>query len=308
MIAIGTRFAEIATGSFGTSVPENLIHIDINPNAIGANYPAKVGIAGDAGTVLRELLGALQARGPRSQTPSGLREQIARDKAAYRESWYRHDAAGIVNPARFFDSLRRAMPDDGLLAIDDGNHTFLTAELMPIHAPKSVILPTDFNCMGYAVPAAIGAKLAFPGRTVQAIVGDGAFMMTCMEILTAASNGLGVVYYVFNDGELAQIAQAQSIPYGRKPCTQLGKLNIEGVAMATGAAFLPMNDNAEIDGVIIRANEIAASGQPVIVAVRIDYSKKTAFTLGTVKTNFGRFPLNEKLRFLARAAVRHVTG
>jgi len=308
MIAIGTRFAEIATGSFGTSVPENLIHIDINPNAIGANYPAKVGIAGDAETVLRELLGALQARGSRSQSPSGLREQIARDKAAYRESWYRHDAAGIVNPARFFDSLRRAMPDDGLLAIDDGNHTFLTAELMPIHAPKSVILPTDFNCMGYAVPAAIGAKLAFPGRTVQAIVGDGAFMMTCMEILTAASNGLGVVYYVFNDGELAQIAQAQSIPYGRKPCTQLGKLNIEGVAMATGAAFLPMNDNAEIDGVIIRANEIAASGQPVIVTVRIDYSKKTAFTLGTVKTNFGRFPLNEKLRFLARAAVRHVTG
>ena len=102
------------------------------------------------------------------------------------------------------------MPDDGIIAIDDGNHTFLTAELMPIHAPKSVILPTDFNCMGYAVPAAIGAKLACPDRSVQAIVGDGAFMMTCMEILTATSNNLGVVYYVFNDGELAQIAQAQT--------------------------------------------------------------------------------------------------
>ena len=83
----------------------------------------------------------------------------------------RHDAAGIVNPARFFDELRRAMPDDGILAVDDGNHTFLTAELMPIHAAKSVILPTDFNCMGYAVPAAIGAKLGFPDRSVQAIVG-----------------------------------------------------------------------------------------------------------------------------------------
>jgi acetolactate synthase-1/2/3 large subunit len=133
-------------------------------------------------------------------------------------------------------------------------------------------------------------------------------MMTCMEILTAASNNLGVVYYVFNDGELAQIAQAQSIPYGRKPCTQLGKLNIEGVALATGAAFLPMNDNAAAADVIARANEIASQGQPVIVAVRIDYSRRTAFTLGTVKTNFGRFPLNEKLRFLTRAAVRHVAG
>jgi len=307
MIAIGTRFSEIATGSYGTSVPGNLIHIDINPDVFGVNYPAKVAIAGDAGAVLRRLMQELETKLPR-RARSAVREQIAKDKAAYRESWYRHDAADIVNPARFFDELRRQMPDDGIVAIDDGNHTFLTAELMPIHAPKSVILPTDFNCMGYAVPAAIGAKLAFPERSVQTIVGDGAFMMTCMEILTAASNNLGIVYYVFNDGELAQIGQAQSIPYGRKPCTQIGKLNIEGVALATGAAFLPMNDNGAISEVIGKANEIASAGKPVIVAVRIDYSKRTAFTTGTVKTTFSRFPLNEKLRFLTRAAVRHVVG
>jgi len=307
MVAIGTRFAEIATGSYGTNVPDNLIHIDINPAVFGANYPAKVAIPGDAGAVLRQLSSHIESRMPR-RVQAGTREQIARDKAAYRENWYRHDAADIVNPVRFFDELRRQMPDDGILAIDDGNHTFLTAELMPIHAPKSVILPTDFNCMGYAVPAAIGAKLALPERTVQAIVGDGAFLMTCMEILTAASNNLGVVYYVFNDGELAQIGQAQQIPYNRKPCTQLGKLNIEGVALATGAAYLAMNDNAGIADIIGRANAIAAGGRPVIVGIRIDYSKRTAFTAGAVKTNFGRFPLSEKLRFLTRAAVRHVTG
>jgi acetolactate synthase-1/2/3 large subunit len=308
MIAIGTRFAEIATGSYGASVPDNLIHIDINPAVFNANYPAKVAIAGDAGAALKQLLAGLEAKAPRRPPNEALRGQIAKDKAAYRESWYRNDANGIVNPVRFFDELRRQTPDDGILAVDDGNHTFFTAELMPIHAPKSVILPTDFNCMGYAVPAAIGAKLALPDRTVQAIVGDGAFMMTCMEILTAASNNLGVVYYVFNDGELAQIAQAQSIPYGRKPATTIGKLNIEGVALATGAAFVAMNDNSEIAEAISKARSIAATGRPVIVAVKIDYSRKTAFTLGAVKTNFGRFPLNEKLRFLARAAVRHVTG
>lgn len=308
MIAIGTRFSEIATGSYGAEVPENLIHTDINPEVFNANFPARVAIAGDAGAVLGQLLKELEAKGPHRTARGGLREQIRNDKAAYRESWYRHDAAGIVNPVRFFDELRLQMPDNGIISIDDGNHTFLTAELMPIHSPKSVILPTDFNCMGYAVPAAIGAKLACPDRAVQTIVGDGAFMMTCMEILTASSNNLGIVYYVFNDGELAQIGQAQAIPYGRKPCTTIGKLNIEGVALATGAAYLPMNDNAEIAGVISEANEIAAGGKPVIVAVRIDYSKKTAFTLGAVKTNFGRFPLNEKLRFLTRAAVRHVIG
>ena len=179
---------------------------------------------------------------------------------------------------------------------------------MPIHSPKSVILPTDFNCMGYAVPAAIGAKLAHPDRVVQTIVGDGAFLMTCMEILTAATNDLGVIYYVFNDGELAQIAQAQKIPYNRKPCSRLGKLNLEGVALATGAAYLPMPDNTSIADVIRKAGEISRGRLPVIVDVRIDYSKRTAFTEGTMKTNFRRFPFNEKLRFLTRAAVRHVAG
>jgi acetolactate synthase I/II/III large subunit len=308
MIAIGTRFSEIATGSYGVEVPEDLIHIDINPDVFNANFPAKLGIAGDAGAVLKQLLQELMAKLSPRPVDGALREQIRKDKVAYRDSWYRNDAAGVVNPVRFFDALRRQMPDNGIIVIDDGNHTFLTAELMPIHAPKSVILPTDFNCMGYAVPAAIGAKLALPDRSVQAIVGDGAFMMTCMEILTAASNNLGVVYYVFNDGELAQIGQAQAIPYGRKPCTTIGKLNIEGVALATGAAYLPMNDNQAIADVIAKANAIATTGKPVIVAVNIDYSKKTAFTRGAVKTNFGRFPLNEKLRFLTRAAVRHLMG
>ena len=71
---------------------------------------------------------------------------------------------------------------------------------------------------------------------------------------------------------------------------------------------VPMTDNEAIAGAIARANEIAEGGAPVIVDVHIDYSRKTAFTLGAVKTNFGRFPLNEKLRFLTRAGVRHIVG
>ena len=308
MVAIGTRFAEIATGSYGAMVPENLIHIDINPAVFDVNYPAKVAIAGDAKAVLNQLLAKLEANVPRRPAQSSVRERIKQDKAAYRESWYRNDSADLVNPVRFFDELRRQTPDDGIIVIDDGNHTFLTAELMPIHAPKSVILPTDFNCMGYAVPAAIGAKLACPTRSVQTIVGDGAFMMTCMEILTAATNNLGIVYYVFKDGELAQIAQAQALPYKRKPCTQLGQLNLEGVALATGAAYVAMKDNSAIAEAVTKATEIARDGRPVIVDIRIDYSKRTAFTSGAVKTTFARFPLNEKFRLLTRAAVRHITG
>ena len=192
--------------------------------------------------------------------------------------------------------------------IDDGNHTFLTAELMPIHSPKSVILPTDFNCMGYAVPAAIGAKLAHPERVVQAIVGDGAFLMTCMEILTAATNDLGVVYYVFNDGELAQIAQAQQSRTTASPArgseSSISKAWRSPPARPT-CRCPTMRRSPTSFGKRTRS---LAGGWPVIVDVRIDYSKRTAFTEGTMKTNFRRFPFNEKLRFLTRAAVRHVAG
>src|SRR5262249_59396651 len=107
MVAIGTRFSEIATGSYGATAPENLIHVDINPDVFNANFPAKVAISGDAGVVLRHLLKELEIKGPPRTSPnSALREQIRADKAAYRESWYRHDAPDIVNPARFFDELR----------------------------------------------------------------------------------------------------------------------------------------------------------------------------------------------------------
>jgi acetolactate synthase-1/2/3 large subunit len=249
----------------------------------------------------------LEAAAPR-RAPTGAREQIARDKAAYRESWYRHDAADIVNPVRFFDELRRQMPDNGIIAIDDGNHTFLTAELMPIHAPKSVILPTDFNCMGYAVPAAIGAKLAKPDVPVNVIVGDGAFAMTCMEILTAVRNALGIVYYVFHDGALSQIAQFQQLPYNRQTSTTLGDLDLQGVAQATGAAYVGMADNAAIAGAIGEAEKHAAGGRPVIVDVAIDYAKKTAFTIGAGKTTFLRMPLGQKARILARAVGRRISG
>lgn len=308
MLAVGTRFAEIATGSYGVTVPANLIHVDINPDVFSANYPAKIAIDGDAGPVLRTLLAALQQATARHHVNQELRSQLRNDKQAYRESWYKHDSKGRVNPARFFDELRRLTPDNALTVVDDGNHTFLTAELWPVHSPKSVILPTDFNCMGYAVPAAIGAKLAFPQLPVNTIVGDGAFLMTCMEILTASANALGVVYYVFNDGELSQIAQAQEIPYNRKPCTRLGKLNLEGVALATGAAYVSLPDDSSIASAISKANDYANSGRPVIVDIAIDYSKRTAFTEGAVKTNFQRFPLRQKVRAVTRAVLRKVTG
>lgn len=308
LLAVGTRFGELATGSYGTPVPENLVHVDIDPAVIGVNYPAKVALAGEATAVLQRLTFELKARSAARPAGSGPQERIRRDKQAWREEWYAHDSKGRVNPARFFDELRKQMPGDAIAVVDDGNHTFLTAELYAVHAPRSLILPTDFNCMGYAVPAAIGAKLAQPQREVFAIVGDGAFLMTCMEMLTAAKEGLGIIYFVFHDGELSQIAQAQEIPYNRKPCAVLGAVKLEGVALATGAAYLRLENDAALAATVTEARRRASEGRPVVVDVNIDYSKRTAFTRGVVRTNFKRLPLAQRLRMVSRALVRKVTG
>ena len=226
------------------------------------------------------------------------------DKEAWLQEWLAHDSGDRVNPARFFAALREQLNDDAIVVADDGNHTFLTAELMPIHDGGAYLSPTDFNCMGYCVPATIGARLECPDRQVVGIVGDGAFLMTAMESLTAVNNQLGVAWFVFNDGELSQIAQAQEMPYQRTTCTTLATLEYASFAQAPGCAYVAISGGGEIEEGIKAALEHVAGERPVIVNVRIDYSKKTRFTIGTVKTNVKRFDTRNKLRIVSRAVWR----
>lgn len=306
LIAVGARFAELATGSYGMPIPENLIHIDINPEVFNKNYPAKVAIESDAANALAALVESLRGSGFAQRDSSEIEALIRREKEEFLRSWTERINHERVTPGIFFRELRSRLADDAYVVVDDGNHTFLTAELFPVRESKHLISPTDFNCMGYCVPATIGVKLTHPDKQVVAIVGDGAFLMTGLEIVTASRLGLGAVFCVFNDGELAQISQFQQIPLNRKTCTVLGEVNLEGVAMATGAAYLKMNDDRDAAKVIDEALEIAAEGRPVIVDVKIDYSRKSEFTKGVVKVNLGRFPFSQKLRFIGRAISRRI--
>jgi acetolactate synthase-1/2/3 large subunit len=220
----------------------------------------------------------------------------------------REDQQNRVSPGIFFRELRARLDDDAYVVVDDGNHTFLSAELFPVHRSKHFISPTDFNCMGYCVPATVGVKLTHPAKQVVGIVGDGAFLMTGLEIITAARLGLGAIFCVFNDGELAQISQLQTVPLNRKTCTVLGELKVDGIASATGAAYLRMQNDLCAGAVLDEALKISLNGRPVIVDVNIDYSRKSEFTKGIVKVNLGRFPFDQKLRFIGRAIKRHVLG
>lgn len=309
LLAVGVRFSELATGSYGVVVPENLIHIDINPKVFNKNYPAKVSVGSDSKLAFDAILEELNNRKFQSTVNrKTLIEKIAQDKKSYFDEWTKEKKKDIVSPGFFFKELRSQINDDALMVVDDGWHTFLAAELFPVYQPKGFISPTDFNCMGFCIPASIGTKLANPDKQVIAIVGDGAFLMTCMELLTAATNKLGIMVFVFHDGELAQISKLQEIPLNRKTCTIIGDVNIEGVAIATGCHFISLNNDMQLENAIKEAKEISATGKPVLIDVNIDYSKKTYLTKGVVKATLSRFPLNEKIRFIGRAIKRHVLG
>jgi acetolactate synthase-1/2/3 large subunit len=308
LLAVGVRFAEVATGCYGMRVPSNLIHVDINLDTLGANYPPAVAIHAEAAIALEMLDAKLRRRLPVPRESGALHAMIAAEKSAYRQVWSQHDSRGRVNPAAFFDALAVHLGPDALVVADDGNHTFLCAELLKTPQRVQFISPTDFNSMGYCVPATIGAKLVNPRRQVVGIVGDGAFLMSGMEIATAAARALGCMFFVFNDGELSQIAQAQEIPYGRRTCTRVARLDLESFARAVGAAFVRVGGNADLESGLAAAFEMENGARPVLVEVLVDYSKRTRFTDGIVKTNLEAFSLRNKARFVGRALWRRVTA
>lgn len=308
LLTIGARFGEIPTGSFSASVPEAHVHMDIDAAAIGLNYPAQIALVADATSGAPALRDAILRAQP-DPTPARktLTQRIADAKSKYRAAWASHESPpGTINPASVFDALREAYPDDATMVLDDGNHTYLAAELFQIRPGGQVLTPTDFNAMGYAAPAVIGARLADPDREAFAVVGDGCLTMTGMELATASANGIGLAVFLFNDGTLSQIAQAQRKPYGRETCTHLPRVDFEGLARAVQAKYIRLNDPAKVTASVATARNLALDGHVVVTDIAIDYSRPTHFTTSVFKANFASFPLRQKARLAARSIRRKI--
>jgi acetolactate synthase-1/2/3 large subunit len=303
-LAIGCRFGEVATASYGLEPPEPLIHVDIDKSVPGRNHEATLAIQSDAALFVEALLPHLAAR-PRNE---GLRERIRRGHDAVRQEWLGNADTARVPPYALLSALQRTFGDETIFTTDSGNGTFIAMEMLRLTAPGRFLGPIDYSCMGYSVPAAIGAKLARPNAPVVALAGDGAFLMTGLELLTAASHNAGVVVVVLRDRELAQIAQFQHTAMNRKTASIIGEYDAAAICRGVGVDCLDMRTAADIEPVLARARDLSASGRPVAIDCAIDYSRKTFFTAGVVKTNFGRLPWRDRLRYAARAIVRKVTG
>jgi acetolactate synthase I/II/III large subunit len=303
MLAIGCRFSEVGTASYGFTPPADLIHVDINADVFNRNFPARLAIESDAAVFLRELLPRIA---PASRVEKILEPTVSGHLGVV-DRWRREPSERGVTPARFFAACQRLAPR-AIYATDSGNGTFLAMEHLRLDEPRAFIAPVDYSCMGYAVPAAIGAKLANPDRDVVALAGDGALLMTGLELMTAAQMGVAPVVCVLRDGELGQIAQFQRTALDRDTCSVLPPYRVDAFAGAVGADYLLAARDGDLDRVLGRALAAAREGRPVMVEVDIDYSTRTYFTRGVVATNLRRLPLGDRLRMLARAASRHLGG
>jgi acetolactate synthase-1/2/3 large subunit len=302
-LAIGCRFGEVATGSYGLTPPGPLVHVDIDPRVLGRNFEAAAGVACDSRAFLQALLPKLPAR----DADADLRGRIREGHAAVRREW-REGTGSRVTPALLLEALQDRFGAETIFTSDSGNGTFLAMECLRLERPGRFLAPVDYSCMGYSVPAAIGAKLACPDAPVVALVGDGAFLMTGLEMLTAAHQGIAAAFLVLRDRELAQIAQFQKVAMNRKAQSELPDYDLASICRGLGVECLRLDRDADTKEVLERVAAITVEGRPVVVDVAIDYSRRTHFTNGVVRTNLGRLPWPDRLRFLARAVGRRVTG
>jgi acetolactate synthase-1/2/3 large subunit len=304
-LAIGCRFSEVGTGSYGIEPPGPLIHVDIERFVLNANFPAEVAIASDAGEFVKALLERLE---PKSRD-SALHGEIAGGRAGVERDGRDDPAVGQrVSPSLLLRALQQRFGQEAIFTADSGNGTFLAVECLRLERPGRFLAPVDYSCMGYSVPAALGAALANPDLTAVALAGDGAFLMTGLELLTAAHHGLPVLILVLRDRELAQIAQFQDVALNRKVGSRLPDYDVGQLCGAMGVECLNLESNGKIEDVLASAAAALAERRPVAVDVAIDYSRKTHFTRGVVQTNFRRLPWRERLRMVSRALARKVTG
>jgi acetolactate synthase-1/2/3 large subunit len=301
-LAIGCRFSEVGTGSYGMEVPGKLVHVDIDPSVLDKNYRADLPVVADAAPFIARLLKNLPAR----RADPELRESIRAGHAKVWSGWDAPADAQKVTPPQLLKAVQELVGPSAIYTTDSGNGTFLAVECLRLDQPRSFLAPIDYSCMGYAVPAALGAALACPGRPVVSLAGDGAFLMTGLELLTAAQLQLPIMVLLLRDRELAQIAQFQQTALGRKSCSELPDYDLPAFCRAVGVEYLMLSRNAEIDSVLRQARALTEAHRPVVVEVAIDYSRKTYFTNGVVRVNLARLPWPDRLRMVVRALARRL--
>jgi acetolactate synthase-1/2/3 large subunit len=276
IVALGARFDDRVTGKLDSFAPGALIvHADIDPAEISKNRRADVPIVGDCKEVIAELIATVTTE--REHGRQGDYAQWWAQLDHLRKTYplgYDEEEDGSLAPQYVIERIGRLVGPDGVYLAGVGQHQMWAAQFISYEKPRTWINSGGAGTMGFAVPAAMGAKVGLPAAEVWAIDGDGCFQMTNQELATCAIEGIGVKIAIINNGNLGMVRQWQTLFYNeRYSNTNLGdrKNELTGtripdfvkLAEAYGCIGLRCERKEDVDAVIEQARAI--NDQPVVI-------------------------------------------
>jgi acetolactate synthase-1/2/3 large subunit len=272
LITLGARFDDRVTGKLSTfAVNAKVIHADVDPAEIGKNRFADVAVLGDLKNTISALIPALKAALAKNQPDlAPWLHQMNSLQAAY-PLGYDKPNDGSLSPQYVIERLGKISGPEAIFAAGVGQHQMWASQFVSYENPRTWLNSGGLGTMGYAVPAAMGAKVGAPDTTVWAIDGDGCFQMTNQELVTCALNNIPIKVAIINNESLGMVRQWQTLFYeGRYSNTNLESKRIPNFPMlaeAMGCVGLSCEREEDVDATIEKAMGI--NDQPVVIDFRV---------------------------------------
>ena len=272
LITLGARFDDRVTGKLSTfAVNAKVIHADIDPAEIGKNRYADVPVVGDLKRTIASLIPAVKAEFAKNQPDlSPWIAAMNKLRATY-PLGYELPKDGSLSPQYVIERISAITGPEAIYVAGVGQHQMWASQFVKYENPRTWLNSGGLGTMGYAVPAAMGAKVGAPDTTVWAIDGDGCFQMTNQELVTCALNNIPIKVAIINNESLGMVRQWQTLFYeGRYSNTSLESKRIPDfvkLAEAMGCVGLTCERPEDVDAIIKKANSI--NDQPVVVDFRV---------------------------------------
>lgn len=263
LINIGARFDDRLTGKIADFAPHaRVAHIDIDPAEIGKNIETQIPVVADAKEAL-ELLNGGQCK---MKTIDSWRHKTQADKEQ-NPLWYKR-SEDLISPQWFIEQVYEATEGKAIVTTDVGQHQMWSAQFYNFREPNHFVTSGGLGTMGFGLPAAIGAQLAFPDKTVVAIVGDGGFQMTMQELATLKQYGLPVKVVIVNNEALGMVRQWQEKFYNERYSESLMQTNPDFVKLGESFGVKSFRYTEE-DEVSAKLKEALTSDEPVLIDARV---------------------------------------
>ena len=279
LIALGSRFDDRVTGKVATFAPEaKIIHVDIDPAEQGKVRRPDVPIVGDCRLVIEELVRNIRAmldNGTVQADIGAWKSKISGWRETFPLTYEPSEPGEALKPQYCLEVLRDSAPEDCIVVSGVGQHQMWASQYWKFRHPYTWVNSGGLGTMGFAVPAAIGAKVGRPDRMVWAVDGDGCFQMTAQELVTASTERIPIKVAILNNAYLGMVRQWQEMFYDERYSEVYLSPDLPdyvGWAEAMGCIGIRVESPEEVQPAIDKANEI--DDRPVVVEFRTDSGEK----------------------------------